>query len=211
MASGSGPPTTSNNIQDKETENFCRLCQLIITICSNLFREIFSYFIKPSDLRSKLDTKKPMLLKVKSINDQQMKLLFPGPGDKPTVLEDLDICLLYVLLRNVCNIKPHQNKWGKRPNKNDKSIAACIERIKLKRNAICGHINKGSIDDVQFLMYWKELKNDIVQIKIQLQFTYDYEKAVDELFSCDLNPTTARMFVEKYKEMEGNKIFIFLP
>jgi hypothetical protein len=39
----------------KATETFSRICQLVMTICSDLFRDIPSRYMKPADLRLQLD------------------------------------------------------------------------------------------------------------------------------------------------------------
>lgn len=112
MASFPGSSSTPYNWQNKATENFSRLCQLIVTICSDLFRDILSHYIPPANLRTELDKNKNKLDKVKSINTQQKRLLYPDPGKASPVAKDLDFSLLYVLIRNICGIKPHKNGWG---------------------------------------------------------------------------------------------------
>lgn len=47
----------------KATENFARLCQLIMTIFSDLLRDVLSRYIKPADLRSELDNNRRKLEK----------------------------------------------------------------------------------------------------------------------------------------------------
>lgn len=210
MTSLPGPSTTIVYSMEKEKENFCRLCQLIMTICSDLFRDTIKHFIKPIDLRSVLDRNKYKLQKLKHMNSHQLQILFPVSGGTPTMVEEMDICLLYTLLRNICNIKPHTNNWGNHPNHGDNSLGACIERIKLMRNSIYGHLKKGLINDVDFQKYWTELKNDIVEIEKQLLAGNKYEQEVDKLLSCELSVSSANMYVEEFRHLQSKKHLLFI-
>lgn len=62
-----GPSTAPYFMLRKATENFSRLCQLIMTICSDLIRNVLSRYIKPADLRSELDNNRRKLEKIMNI------------------------------------------------------------------------------------------------------------------------------------------------
>lgn len=52
--------------------------------------------------------------------------------------QNLDISLVYNLLRNVCkNVTPPKRSWGYEPSADDVSLAADIERIRLMWNRYC--------------------------------------------------------------------------
>lgn len=91
-------------------------------------------------------------------------LIYPASGSSAITAKDLDISVLYILLRNICNIPKHKNGWGKPPKKGDKSIAACIEKIKNERNLISGHSTAGAIEDNESQNHWTELRDAIVEI-----------------------------------------------
>lgn len=201
MASVPGPSVTPCHSIEKEKENFCRLCQLIMTICSDLFRDILSYYIQPTDLRSTLDKNSQKLQTLKCINSHQLDILYPASGNTQTKVEDMDMCLLYTLLRNVCKIKPHAKKWGYPPNKGDSSLGACIERIRIMRNSIYGHCKTGSIEDVDFKNYWTDLKTNIVEIEKLLLVGNSYEQKVDKLLSCELS-SNAKQYAEEFKQLQ---------
>lgn len=201
MASVPGPSVTPCHSIEKEKENFCRLCQLIMTICSDLFRDILSYYIKPTDLRSTLDKNSQKLQTLKCINSHQLDILYPASGNTQTKVEDMDMCLLYTLLRNVCNIKPHAKNWGNPPNQGDSSLGACIDRIRIMRNSIYGHLKTGSIEDVDFKNYWTDLKTNIVEIEKLLLVGNSYEQKVDKLMSCELS-SNAKQYVEEFKQLQ---------
>lgn len=174
-------------IQDKANENFFRLSQLIMTVCTDLFRDILSRHIKPIDLISKLEHNKGKLEKI--FNTQQKKLIYPIPKNTSLVAKDLDISTLYIILRNICNIPEHKNKWGNPPLKGDNSIAACIERIKHLRNLISGHSTNGRVEDIDFQNHWAELQGAVVEIEQQLVGGNLYERGVDLLLTCDISRT----------------------
>lgn len=73
---------------------------------------------------------------------------------------------MYSIIRNVCQVQPPKNGWGKQPN--DKSdISDDIERIRHKRNLIChenalnmetSNFNKSALDLIRvFKSYAKQI------------------------------------------------------
>ncbi|XP_078321803.1 uncharacterized protein LOC111114804 isoform X6 [Crassostrea virginica] len=190
MSDDPGPSLTPKLGLTKPAENFCRLCQLIMTVCSDLFRDILSHHIQPANLRRELDNNKNTLLRALKIPDHKT-LLFRQSGGQSVSAKDMDLTLLYTLLRNICGIPPHQKGWGKTPNTGDITLAACIERIREQKNAIASHSNIGEIDDIRFQDIWMKLQTDIVNIEKELIGGNMYERAVKVLFSCELTPAKA--------------------
>lgn len=168
----------------KATENHLRICQLITLLCGDLFRDILSRHIKPSNLRLELDKNRPQLEKI--LNEHQKNLIYPATGNTLLTAPDFDISIIYILLRNICNIPSHKNGWGNPPAKGDNSIAAGIEIIQLKRNLILAHSTNGMIDDLEFEKHWKDLRDAVVQIETQLTGSNLYKQGVDFLHSCNL-------------------------
>lgn len=207
MASLPGPSSTIYKWQNKATENFSRLCQLIVTICSDLFRDILSHYIQPANLRTELDNNKKNLDKV--INAQQKQLLYPGKGNASPMAKDLDFSVLYVLLRNICNIQPHKNGWGVSPEPSDISTAACIDKIRIQRNLISGHSKTGSIDNADFHNVWTIIENSIVEIEKQLTGGNKYKREVNALYLCELSPSTTKQCVEEITRTFTSNITLF--
>lgn len=170
--------------QDKATENFYRLSQLIMTVCTDLFRDILSRHIKPGELRFELDKNKKKLVNI--MNFQQRQLIYPISGNTSLVIKDLDFSVLYIILRNICKISPHLSGWGNNPLPSDKSIAACIDRIRQLRNLISGHSTNGRVEEIEFKNHWTELRNAVVEIEKQSVGGDLYERGVDYLLNCDL-------------------------
>jgi hypothetical protein len=199
-----GPSTAPFFNPRKGTENYARLCQLIITICSDLFRDILSHYIKPCNLKSELDKNRTRLERI--MNAQQKEQIYPSSGITTLTAKDLDISVLYILLRNICNIPKHRNGWGNPPLDGDTRLAACIERIRIKRNDVSGHSPTGEIDDTTFQDHWDKLKDSVLEIEKQLTGGDMYERGVNELMSCDFNPTRAEKYVEEFKKIQGKTI-----
>ncbi|XP_078321807.1 uncharacterized protein LOC144621812 [Crassostrea virginica] len=191
MSDDPGPSSAPRFSFTKTQENYCRLCQLIMTVCSDLFRDILSRHIEPVNLRGELDKNKKTLLRILRIHEHKI-LLFLQSGGQSLSAKDMDLTILYTLLRNICGIPSHQNGWGNTPKIGDISLAACIERIREEKNSIASHSNIGEIDDIRFQDIWMKLQTDIVNIERVLIGGDMYERAVKVLFSCELTPKEAR-------------------
>lgn len=188
----------------KANENHLRICQLITMLCGDLFRDILSRHIQPTNLRSELDRNRPKLEKI--LNKQQKNLMYPVTGNTLLTGKDFDISIIYILLRNICNIPSHKAGWGNPPAKGDDSIAAGIEMIQLKRNLISAHSTNGMIEDLEFEKHWKELRDVVIQIETQLTGSDLYKRGVDFLHSCNLTSvgTEADHNEEKGKQGDFN-------
>lgn len=168
------------------TENFFRLCRLITTICTDILRDALNFHIQPADLRSRLDRHKRKLANV-----QQMELLFPANRNTTLTANDLDISVLYILLRYICDIPGHRNGWGNQPGPGDNSIAACIERIRLQKNKVLSSNTNVEIQDADFHNRWAELRYAVVELEKQLRGGDFYARGVDDLLQRDLNSVGA--------------------
>ena len=204
MSDDPGPSSVPKLCLTKPAENYCRLCQLIMTVCSDLFRDILSHHIQPANLRGELDKHKNTLLRALKIPNHK-KLLFPQSGGQSLSAKDMDLTILYTLLRNICGIPSHQNGWGNTPNTGDITLAACIERIREQKNAIASHSNIGEIDDICFQDIWMKLQTDIVKIENELIGGDMYERAVKVLLSCELTPKKAQESAGVFSRLYGIK------
>ncbi|XP_062615401.1 uncharacterized protein LOC134277128 [Saccostrea cucullata] len=197
-------PSVLNFDPKKSTENFARLCQFLVTICGDVMRDILTHFIKPVKLRTELDQNRSKLGK---LNAQERDLLYPphlsSSSVPPIRSRDLDLSLLYKILRNLCNIPTHIAGWGNQPRPSDFSLAACIERIRILRNSISGHSTNGIVDDVEFEDYWRELRTSVVEIEKEVTGSDRYERGIDHLYDCDLNPTKSKEYVAQIRRCSG--------
>ena len=156
---------STSYLPSKESTNYMRLCQLIVTICTDVLRYVLDKYITPSNLQSTLNLHKGLLTGC-HLSKQQKAILFPrGPAAIVISSKEFDISLLYTLLRNIAGIPPHGNGWGHNPTKGDTSLSACIETIRIARNNLNGHNLSGKIFDSDFNDVWSTLKLTVTEIK----------------------------------------------
>lgn len=181
--SGSGQSSAPH--RGNPTENFSRLCRLITTICTDILRDVLNHNIQPTALRSKLDRERHRLGTIANV--QQMELLFPANRNTTLTANDLDISVLYILLRYICNIPEHRKGWGHQPEPGDNSIAACIERIRLQKNRVLTSNTNVEIQDADFQTRWTELRYAVAELENQLMGGNLYAGRVDDLLQRDLS------------------------
>lgn len=192
--------------------NFFRLTALIVTICSDLFRNIIrSCILKPNSdlsedgqLRHQLDSVKHKFYYLPQV---EWDKLFPRPDADPTMLEKLDTALLYKIIRYACAEDKTLKNWVHNPKDDDYSVPACIQRILFYRHEIA-HKETGSVEDYIFENQWEKLKSSIEHIVEKYNFDDRYTKEVDKWYDCLLDPKTSEKYVnELRKEIEG-KFFL---
>ncbi|XP_046858221.1 uncharacterized protein LOC124451658 [Xenia sp. Carnegie-2017] len=158
---------------------------------SNLSNELN----KPSN-KSTLES----LRKRNVINREQWNLLYPSIGSPD--IENFDISLLTILLRNVCGLTEPSGGWNNLPSSSDTSISANIARIKFYRNKVYGHITTTSVDDREFEYLWQKISKALVGLGIE-------QTEIDELKKAPLTADEANYiemlknwstFAEKTKE-----------
>ncbi|XP_046857869.1 uncharacterized protein LOC124451292 [Xenia sp. Carnegie-2017] len=148
----------------------------------------FSFNFRSSSLINELKDLSTMnkltLLKNKRvISKEQWELLYPSNGSSPDI-ENFDISLLTVLLRNICGLTAPSGGWDNLPSSSDTSISANIARIKFYRNKVYGHITTTSVDDSEFEHLWQEISKALVGLGIQ-------QTDIDEAKKAPLSPDEA--------------------
>ncbi|XP_046857733.1 uncharacterized protein LOC124451147 [Xenia sp. Carnegie-2017] len=184
----------------KTEENGSRLSKLLINKGTQALKTTLQSLLKPSCLAGKLkdhSTKKTLTsLKFKVIKNEQWDLLYPSVGDPD--IENFDITLLTVLLRNICGLTAPHGGWNSFPSSSDTSISANIARIKFYRNEVYGHITTTSVNDSEFENLWQEMSKALVCLGIQ-------QTEIDELKKAPLSADEANyidMLKEWYKTEE---------
>ena len=103
----------------------------------------------------------------KVINQTQWDILYPSaPLPNIPDINNFDITLLSILLRNICRLTAPATGWDKMPNASDNSDVANIVRIKLFRNKVHAHISKTEVETTKFEDYWKEISSALVSLGI---------------------------------------------
>lgn len=177
---------------DRETENLFRVCTLIDTISSNLFRDTLFRFVNPTSLEF----------------EGKLELNPAGSfGKYAEVLPNSrlrskgnDLLFCYNYLRKNCGITQHKSGWGFLPDTNDHSLAACIDRLMIQRNSIAASMKCG-ISESNFQEIWRKLRDDIIEIEQQVIGGNVYKKRVQNLFSMPINHVFAVEYVGKRKHV----------
>ena len=157
-----------------ETINGTKLMRLILDGGTEALRKVFRG-IHPGNLQVVLSVNKGILSKIKGriINQKQWDKLYPFPPKQPGINE-FDITLLCVLLRNICGLSPPGSGWNNIPNVSDHTREADIIRIKLFRNERFGHIPKTAVSIADFKIFWVEISAPLVRLGID-------QKEIDRL------------------------------
>ncbi|XP_046857469.1 uncharacterized protein LOC124450855 [Xenia sp. Carnegie-2017] len=158
---------------NKGTQALKTTLQIIINLQSSNLKDK----LNDSSNKSKLTS-----LKFKVISKEQWNLLYPSTGSPD--IENFDISLLTVLLRNICGLTAPHGGWNNLPSSSDTSISANIARIKFYRNKVYGHISTTSVDDSEFEYLWQEISKALVGLGIQ-------QTEIDELKEAHLSPDEA--------------------
>ena len=150
------------DITDKKKENFFRLCHLLVNGGTAIMRAEFDRIHPPGNLPSILATKYSMLNHLhnkKIISLSMWNKLYPA-SNCYGCSNDFDITLLFVLLRNICNLHPPSStkSWDKKPPGHDVTREADLARLKYYRNKLIAHVEEASISDRKFHKYWDKVR-----------------------------------------------------
>lgn len=163
---------------------YVRICLLITRVCTDLFRIILGCYIEPKKLIDTLHVHRA-ILKGK-LNWKQIQLIYPVNGKTTVTPGDLDLAVMFKIVRYVCRIPAHRNGWGKRPQKDDKCIAACLDRIKLRRDYYF-HKPYGLIENKEFQTTWDDMRNAVVELEKTFIGGKLFQNAVDDLYIWDFS------------------------
>lgn len=128
-------------LEDHLEANGARVSRLLIDKGTKAVRNIFSSIHAPATLNATLTSYRVFFNGLRYVNCSQMDILFP-PSGVQSKAEDYDITLLFILLRNICNLNPpvSTGSWNTNPPVSDTSMEANLVRIKYYRNIVYGHI-----------------------------------------------------------------------
>ena len=152
---------------DEKTNGF-KLMRLIVDGGTEALRQTLTKYC-PGNLQVVLSTHHHTLLNLKInkiINQNQWDKLYPAASVPPNINE-FDITLLCVLLKNICGLKSHRDSiWHNSPNVSDHSVEADIVRVRLFRNERFGHVPNTAVSDDDFQFFWAEISVPLVRLGI---------------------------------------------
>ena len=157
--------------------NFCRITRLLICGCTQVARKNFDILIPPGKLATELKDPTNMgKLRKARMTTPQRDLIYPSAGT-PVDSSKFDISVLYLLFRNICpSLTPPSSGWGAKPNPSDVSFEADLERMRLHRNEIYGHVDESmEIDDATFQVLWKDISECLLRMAANVSLTLKTE------------------------------------
>ncbi|KAK3082694.1 hypothetical protein FSP39_002798 [Pinctada imbricata] len=182
-----------------ETTNLSRASRVLLGPCTDQLRDVLRHHVPEQNFQYIIRQNRS---KITHLTKPQKELILPRSGHYSGNYFDMDISLLYTLLRNICNIPAHTNGWGNDPNPNNVSLSANIERIRSSRNVV-GHSLSYKVSYTEFNDMWSTIRLAVVEIDKYLNNNSKYEKAVDFLKSETMDPEMEKEFEERlHKQME---------
>nr|XP_022305965.1 uncharacterized protein LOC111112627 isoform X3 [Crassostrea virginica] len=174
---------SSNFYTTEEKDNLTRVSRLILRPCTDQLRDLLRFYIPPASFPAVIERVRSRLPR---LTESQQASILPNSGSYSGNYDDLDIVLLYILLRNVCGIQAHNRGWGNQPDSGDRSVSANIDRIWLARNR-CGP-TPGEISNADYKKIWSEIRAAVVDLDTFLGIGIRYQRVVDFLRSDTMDP-----------------------
>nr|XP_022307915.1 uncharacterized protein LOC111113915 [Crassostrea virginica] len=173
----------------EEMTNVNRVSRLVVGPCTDQLRDLLRFYIPQANFNTIIQTMKSRLPR---LTEPQRKLILPYSGSYSGNYDDMDISLLYILLRNFCGIQAHNQGWGNTPDSVDRSVSANIERLRMARNR-CGH-STGGMSNAEFNQVWSEIRAAVVDLDKALRIGNKYQEEVDFIRNDTMDPTRDRHF-----------------
>ena len=203
MASACYAAKKSYDATEKMT-NINRVSRLLMGPCTDQLRDLLRSYIPPASFPLVIQRESSQL---PHLTEPQRKLILPKSGVYSGNYNDMDISLLYILLRNVSGIQAHKPGWGKIPDSADRSVSANIERLRRARNQ-CGH-SLGGMCYTEFNQVWSEIKAAVVDLDKTLGNGNKYQEIVDFIRNDTMDPVRDKHYRdqlhEQMKELEQFK------
>ena len=154
----------------QEHFNHARLCNVLVTVCADGLREILLSQLPQGcpDFHHLLIAKEIQLRGMRQLRQEQLGILYPDLQNLYTgTVDQFDITLLYLLIRNISAVVPPGTGWGQPPDDNprDTSLGANVERIRRFRNVVVGHSVDYTVDEQTFEDTWKEISHTMDDIE----------------------------------------------
>ncbi|XP_062576593.1 uncharacterized protein LOC134238481 [Saccostrea cucullata] len=187
---------SSSYASTEETTNACRACRLLLGPCTDELRDVLLHHVPPPTFQHVIINKKSNLPRLTA---QQMNLILPRGSSYTGNCGDMDISLLYILLRNICGIPPHSKGWGFDPDPTDRSLSANIERIRIARNQSV-HSSSPVLSNAEFNTIWSTVRSAVVDLDSFLNNGNKFERDVDFLRHETMDPVHDRHYIEELRK-----------
>ena len=182
----------------EEMTNINRVARVLMGPCTDQLRDLLRFYIPPASFPSVIQRERSRLPR---LIEPKRKLILPNSGVYSGNYDDMDISLLYILLRNVCGIQAHNRGWGNTPDSADRSVSANIERLRMFRNHFFH--STGDMCNTEFSQIWSEIKEAVVDLDKVLgnKNQKKYQEIVDFVQNDTLVPERYKHFRDQIKNI----------
>ncbi|KAK3108695.1 hypothetical protein FSP39_013543 [Pinctada imbricata] len=178
-----------------ETTNANRASRILLGPCTDQLRDVLRNRVPPANFHHIITHNRVNLPR---LTQPQRDLMFPRSGRYSGDYSDMDVSLIYLLLRNICNIPPHINSWGNTPGVLDTSLSASIDRIREARNRVV-HSSSTVLTQAKFIDVLNDIKMSVISMDAYLNNSNKYEKAVDFLLTETMDPEQD-VFIQQFRK-----------
>ena len=179
----------------EEMTNINRVSRLLMGPCTDQLRDLLRFYIPSASFPEDIQRYRSRLPR---LTGPQRNLILPDFGLYSGNYEDMDMSLLYILLRNVCGIQAHNKDWGNIPDSTDRSVSANIERIRLARNE-CSHFT-GGMSNSELNRIWSNIREAVVDLDKYLEIGNKFQEEVDFVRNDTMDPVRDKHFSNKLSE-----------
>lgn len=189
------------------SQNFLRLCLLIVGVCTEMCRILFSKHIPPDDLINTLKKNRTKLKR--NLGSEQKQTIYPpklnGEENPLLTANDFDILLMFKLLTKLDFIEPHENGWNNPPKEGDTSIAACLEIIREQRNKVFAHRTKYTVHPVEFEGILNTIRFAISEMEKRLIGGTLFQDAVEYLSKKNIDQLEENEYENKSENISNKR------
>ena len=186
----------SSTGSDEDRTRFLRLTQIIIDELTQILRDLLHNEVAPTQIFNKVIKISQL---VKTLRKDQLCVISDA---KLRGYQNFDISLLYTLLRNVCqNITPPSQRWGvsSMPSPNEVTVGDDIERIRLIRNNVFGHISEAAISQTEFQEYLSIISDICTRMRTLLN--KDYVKRLRDVEERSIDSETESKYIDLIRRL----------
>ncbi|XP_062595975.1 serine/threonine-protein phosphatase 6 regulatory ankyrin repeat subunit C-like [Saccostrea cucullata] len=185
-----------------QTTNLARISRLILGPCADMMRGVLLKEVPATDLSRRVKSWMKSE-KRNPLNKSQADLIFPPPSNiYGGNYSDLDISLLYTLLRNLTTLPAHSQGWGNNPDPTDRSVSANMERIRCIRNKHYGHAVEIGIPDADFQLECMNIRKIAEDVDICFGVS-KYQQSVDFIKTEKMDPQQEIKWIKKLTILES--------
>ena len=154
--------TTLKLTSTKEESHYAQLCQILVTVGSEVLRDAFDRIIPPQNLRKHLKEyqvhdRLQSLRKQRILTSKEWGQLYPDRSSSVSS-KHFGPTLLMVLLRTVCDLTPPTAGWVAPPHAADTSREAGIARVRYFMNTVLDHADQARVSDAVFVKYCENIR-----------------------------------------------------